>query len=474
MGHQDLRTTLTQAVHQAVDDLHLGAHVVVAVSGGADSVALLHLLIHARPDLVITVGHVRHGLREDAPDAAAARANAERLGVAFAERPVTVAAGEGPEDAARRARLEALAAIAELVGSDTVLLGHTADDQAETVLLRIARGTGIDGLAGMGGDTWRGGIRLLRPMLALRRADVRTVPPPGSWVEDPTNTDPDQRRARARHLVLPAIAGLRPDDGDVVPAICRLADLARRDSALLDQLVAVIPLQRYGRALLVPRRLDALPEVPALYARLLRAAWRLLPGNPPVPPAVLVERLVALPGGARMDAPHGVAVTASARGWALCPDGGRPLPTRLLGVGGTLDLPEHDLQLRCREGTAPASTAPPVVAEEPAAIPKGAGLRPHVLPLDPPPWTLHLPITSGPLQVGGRGPEGARDARRLLQDLVPAGLRHLVPLVFDDRHRILAVGSRPLTPAQPGQPCLIVEAAATGPDTAAVGYPAGP
>ena len=212
--------------------LGTGERLVVAVSGGPDSVALLHLVVAARPDLRLVVGHVRHGLRDDAADAEAATANAAALDVPVRVLPVDVGAGEGPEDTARHARLQALTALAREVGATGVALGHTADDQAETLLLRLARGTGLDGLGGMAVATPRDGVVLLRPLLGLRRVVVHAVSDGWPTATDPTNdADPDQRRGRARREALPALGRLRPDDGDPVPALARLADLVGADTA---------------------------------------------------------------------------------------------------------------------------------------------------------------------------------------------------------------------------------------------------
>ncbi|CAN5446327.1 hypothetical protein BH23ACT9_BH23ACT9_24490 [soil metagenome] len=474
MGPQDHADSLTRAVRHALSEVDTETRVVVAVSGGADSVALLHLVVAARPDLTVTVGHVRHGLRgttADAADAAVVRAQAEQQGVAFVEQVVTVSAGAGPEDAARRARYDALSAIAALAGADTVMLGHTADDQAETLLLRMARGTGVDGLAGMAPRSRRGDLVLVRPLLRLRRAEVRAVLPPGTWAEDLTNDDPDQRRARARHEVLPALGRLRPDEGDAVPALCRLADLARRDAQLLDELVAGSPVLCYGGALLVAREPTGAPTGDAVRSRMLRRAWQHLPGAPPSPSAAVTERILVLANGARLQAPGGVSVTASKRGWVLDPQLPAPSP-RTLPVGGSAVLAEHDMVLHCDEVLAPGRSAGGGGGQ--VAVPVVPDAPPPVVRLDAPPWELHVPWSPGPLQVvttadQGQATEGLRAVRRVLQDLVPAGLRHLVPVLTDAEGHVLSVGSRPVARVQAGQLGLRVRGTLR---KDGVGYPA--
>ncbi|HWH32744.1 MAG TPA: tRNA lysidine(34) synthetase TilS, partial [Egibacteraceae bacterium] len=260
--------------------LEPGARVLLAVSGGADSVALALLVRRARPDLDAAVLHVRHGLRDDAADAACAAEAADRLGLPFRAVEVTVdlrSGASGPEAAARSARYAAFRRTCREAGARAVLAGHTADDQAETVLLNLARGAGLPGAAGMAADrTDESGLRLVRPLLRMRRADVRAVLPEAGlrWVEDPTNLDPSQRRARARREALPALARLTGEGGDVVGALTRFAAHAGRESHALDVL-AERELGRVGRrwgavVALPVARLAAMPEGLAL--RVLRAA----------------------------------------------------------------------------------------------------------------------------------------------------------------------------------------------------------
>ena len=138
-----------------------------------------------------------------------------------------------------------------------VLVGHTADDRAETVLLRIVRGTGTKGLGGMAPDATIDGLRILRPLLGLRRSAVRgharAVGLPTAL--DPTNADPAQPRARARAL-LPQLDGLAGGPRDAVTTILRLADLAAADAAALDDLALKVlrAARRWGPAVALPSR----------------------------------------------------------------------------------------------------------------------------------------------------------------------------------------------------------------------------
>ncbi|HEY4394193.1 MAG TPA: tRNA lysidine(34) synthetase TilS [Polyangia bacterium] len=220
-----------------------GDRVIVAVSGGPDSMALLHLLWEARERLGVelVVAGVDHGLRPAAAEELAlVRARAEALGLPFARLWVDVAGGKrGPswQDAARRARLAVLEALAVERRAQRIALGHQADDQAETVLFRIVRGTGLAGLAGI---PYRRGP-FIRPLLDVRRAEVlrylrrRSIP----FVDDPSNADPRYARARVRHRLLPLLAEENPR---VVEALVALAAAARAPGPR-DELTATLPLR---------------------------------------------------------------------------------------------------------------------------------------------------------------------------------------------------------------------------------------
>ncbi len=234
-------TLLSVAVREAVARgrlLESGDHVLVGVSGGPDSVALLHALVLVRPEfsLRLTVCHVHHGLRPEADgDAAFVEVLAARLGCAVRLVRVDVARGGGrsPEEAARIARHAALARAARGTGARRIALGHTADDQAETVFMRVLQGAGPRGLAGI--PARRG--RIVRPLLAVDRAAVRDhLAAHGlESVEDATNHDTRFFRNRVRHELLPLLA-----DRAGVPlaeALRRVARASREAVEALDALV---------------------------------------------------------------------------------------------------------------------------------------------------------------------------------------------------------------------------------------------
>jgi tRNA(Ile)-lysidine synthase len=177
--------------------------------------------------LRLEVVHVHHGLRAEADaDQEVVRALAERLGLPCHLERVTVRSApgwEGLEAEARRVRHAALDAVARRIGASRIAVGHTADDQAETVLMRLLGGAGPRGLAGMAPTH---GL-LIRPLIESRRADIlahvmaRHLP----WVEDLSNRDPRFLRNRLRHEVLPTLAGVAGPR--ITEALCRSAALCR-------------------------------------------------------------------------------------------------------------------------------------------------------------------------------------------------------------------------------------------------------
>jgi tRNA(Ile)-lysidine synthase len=208
----------------------------VAVSGGADSVALLRLLAELRPilRLRLTVAHFHHGIRGRAADGDArfVRQLAGQLAIPFEEGRGSVprlAARDGVslEMAAREARYRFLVESARRVQADCVATAHTADDQAETVLLKLARGTGLRGLAGIPPETTMSGVRIVRPLLRVTRAEIERYLRAGKqrWREDETNRNCRHLRNRIRHKVLPFLAAeLNPR---IREALQRMAALLR-------------------------------------------------------------------------------------------------------------------------------------------------------------------------------------------------------------------------------------------------------
>ncbi len=211
-------------------------HVLLAVSGGSDSTALMHLAAawrHASQQTRISVATVDHGLRpSSALEARAVAEGARSLGLSHAVLTWTgPKPARGIEEAARRARYALLAAHAHAIGADAIATAHTLDDQAETVLMRLARGSGVDGLSAMAPESRIAGLALVRPLLGVSKpalvAFLREVGV--DWIEDATNADPAFERARLRQAQgAMAALGLTQD------ALARTARRMTRARAALD------------------------------------------------------------------------------------------------------------------------------------------------------------------------------------------------------------------------------------------------
>lgn len=279
-----------------------GTHVWCAVSGGPDSMALLVLAVQA--DLVVTAVHVDHGLRPGSSAEAdlVARAAAE-LGAGFERREIKVAPGPNLEARARAARYAAL--------PEGALLGHTADDQAETMLLNLLRGAGPEGMAAMRADE-------RRPILALRRAETAALCQELGLetVDDPTNRDRSLRRNRVRHELLPLLDDVA--ERDVVPVLARQASVFREVVDLLDELAAELDVTD-------ARGLAAARPVVARHA--LRGWLRACSGEHHPPDAATVERVLQVARGERTGTEvHG--------GWQVLRTGQR---LRLVRRGGAAE-----------------------------------------------------------------------------------------------------------------------------------------
>ncbi|MDB5096626.1 MAG: tRNA(Ile)-lysidine synthetase [Cyanobacteria bacterium RYN_339] len=201
--------------------------VLVGLSGGVDSVVLLHLL--ARAGHPVTAAHLDHGLRpESAGDAAWVAAQCQAWDVPLIVDRQAVPPGE---EAAREARHAFLVAAAGRAGLAAIALGHHAGDQAETVLFRLARGTGPAGLAGMARSrTIEGGVRLIRPLLGCTRPEILDLARGWglAWREDPSNEELAFARNRIRHVVVPALEAVNPL---AVQHLAALAEFQREDTA---------------------------------------------------------------------------------------------------------------------------------------------------------------------------------------------------------------------------------------------------
>lgn len=382
-----------------------GERIGAACSGGADSVAMTHLLAGSALGLRVTVLHVDHGLRPGSQadaDAAAETAHALGLPVRVSRVQVRRPPRASLEAEARRARYAALLDAADELGLETVATGHTMDDQAETVLLRAMRGGSIAGIARRRG-------RVIRPLLAMRRDEVRgwLAARGARWVEDPTNDDVRFERNWVRSALLPAMAARRPG---VAAVLARAASAAADDGAALDALAeaAWTAVERDEVGVLVPAQTLELPA--AVADRVLIRAAR----------AAGAEVGRGRAGELRELRERSVVDLGAARAWRLA--------AGLAFVRSPVPLPGE-------------VALAPGVAEAP-----GWGVRVRVGPADARPWRWRCPLPEG---AGGLGlrtrrpgdrvmtPAGARTVKDVLSDAgVPRVLRDLVP--------VLATAAEPL------------------------------
>ncbi|MBU2552565.1 MAG: tRNA lysidine(34) synthetase TilS [Proteobacteria bacterium] len=419
--------------------------VLAAFSGGADSTALLRLCLGLGRDLgfqVLAV-HLEHGLRgkEGDRDLRAAEATAGRLGVPFVFdrvdcRRLAREASMSIEEAAREARYDFLERTRREVGACRATTGHTADDNAENVLLNLLRGAGPRGLAGIPPER-RGFV--IRPLLGFWREELEAyLRSEGlAWVEDSSNLDMTMTRNRVRHDLLPRLS--RDYNPNVKQALVRTAAVLRDEEAFWDEHLKRL---RAGVGWLaedgaVRMRLEALGRLDrASGRRLVRAAVTWLSGWSRALTLEHVEGVLSVAAGSgRSD--RRVCLPGSLRAWS---DGewlvvGRPVPApetgfeRTLSVPGRTRLEPVGLTLRVE------------VDERPGALDlKNLPRNRAALDLD----RLALPLTVRDRRPGDRfrplGLTGTKKVKNLLIDAkIPVGQRPFFPLVLDS-HGIVWVG----------------------------------
>ena len=320
-GIWDLTSALHQRVRRTIERHGLappGTRVLIGLSGGSDSVALLFLLRELAENgnfALAGLAHVNHRLRPTADrDEAFCRGLAARVGlriVVHIEDVKGYARGRNLsiEDAARRIRYDVMEQAADALGADRIAVGHTQDDQAETFLLKLIRGAGLTGLAGI--HPRRG--RIIRPLLDVSRADLRSyLAGRGErWIDDESNDDLENPRNRIRHVVLPELDCAA--NGATRPAIARAAGLVREDAEWLDELAG----RRYVE-LAVETRDGLAIDTAALLAE-----------PPPLRRRILLRALRAAAGGREVGLDHVEAAMAA-----------------LAGTAGGADIPGARLELR--------------------------------------------------------------------------------------------------------------------------------
>ncbi|HEV2129912.1 MAG TPA: tRNA lysidine(34) synthetase TilS [Longimicrobiaceae bacterium] len=413
-----------------------GAHVMVAVSGGVDSVALLHLLRFAAPEreLRLSAAHLDHAMRSgSAADACwvAGLCRAWQLPL------VSERAAEPPrsEEEARRARYAFLRRAAREVGATHLLTAHHADDQAETVLFRILRGTGVEGLAGIPPSDPSG---LVRPLLPFWRTEIEAYAEAQElrWREDPSNRSLDPRRNRIRHELLPWI------EERVAPGarrhLVQLAELAREADAEWREIVQPLEQAAYrreGQALVLARSAFR-GYGPALGSRMLRSALRALgivPGQAGT--RVALQFITGASSGRELWLPGGIRLLAEfdsvrvERPGTTPPDQPLeiPAPDGDAEAAGSLRIGGGDYRARWR--VAPWSGSDGEEGGEDWRVALGLdGLR--------------FPLRLRGWQAGDRIrlAGGTKTLKKLfLERRIPRSRRHRLPLLVDARGRVLWV-----------------------------------
>jgi len=414
-----------------------GHRVAAAVSGGADSVAMavwLHQAASRATHQVTLSGliHVNHHLRgaESDRDESFCRALADRLGVPIdvIDAPIAARTSRSPESAARRARYRAFAAAAKRLGATRVVTAHTADDQAETVLLRLLRGAGSRGISGI---RVRRGV-YVRPLLACRRREVRAwLESQGeSCCEDSTNLDRSIPRNRVRHDLLPVIEDIAPGG---VAALARAAVLAHDDEQVLQTLAEEaagrIILREDSAGLDLDRnRIGSLP--PAIARRVLRSALERLAPRAPWRAGHFdaVRRLAARPEGGGILHLPAIRVERVSNMLRVRTGADRAVPP----FSYTLPLPGEVIVAEAGVGVS-------------AALP--SVLAPDVSQGHDTAYSCMVPAAAFPLTVRNRRPgdrvalsAGTRKVQDLMVDAkIPRSERDRVPLVVASDGRILGV-----------------------------------
>ncbi len=417
-----------------------GQRVLVALSGGPDSTALLHVLHRLGYPLI--VAHVHHGLRgaEADADAAHARTLADSLEVPFHLRRADVASYAQEhklslETAAREVRYRLLEEVAQEVGASRIATGHTADDQAETVLLNLLRGAGPAGLSGI--PPVRGAI--IRPLLEVTHAQVEGYCREAGleFRLDTSNRDRRFTRNRIRHDLLPLLAEIQPQ---LTGTLARLAEIMREENAflesLVDQLVPTVVTWGEEEARLALHDLHSLPK--ALQRRLLRRVVAVAQGHATDIEFQRIEAItelaehgrtgavVELPGGLQAERSYGELIISAAQEHA-------PISGEwVLPVPGSVAIPELGVTLHAAASTDAAISDDPWQAVVDAE-------------------TVTVPLLVRPWRAGDSFvPLGMTEAMKL-QDYfvnakVPRGKRHRTPLVLSGERIMWVAGQRIANP----------------------------
>jgi tRNA(Ile)-lysidine synthase len=389
------------------------------VSGGPDSVALLRVVVELGGEPVVL--HVDHGLRgeESREDAEFVRELCRKLNVRCEVRRLGLDGGSNLQERARDERYRLAGEVAAGIGLGVVATGHTADDVAETVLMNLARGTGLRGLAGI--PPVRGNVQ--RPLIGCTRREIldylEEIDQP--YRTDPTNLTGKYARNRVRLEVLPILEELYPA---AVSNIARAASIVREDLEVLEEL-ATGPVERKGQEVVLP--LDGLMKLrPSLRRHAVRLAYTtLVPDTAPLPSKLIEAVLGLLEGGEgtrTLDLPGGV-VASGRSGEELAFYRG---PRSMVSGSGEIRAGEPVVFGGWRISAREVSGYDPVDAARPEVAYLDAGNGPYQVRM------AREGDIIRPLGLGGT----KKVLRAMMDRKVPSDLRRSTPVVVDGRDEV--------------------------------------
>lgn len=426
--------------------LQQGDRLVVAVSGGPDSVALLHVLSRLAPEwgLSLHVFHLDHGLRGGASAADAAYVAELAASWSIPATMITLPAGELKQEPgslqanARRRRYEEIQALAKTVGATKVATGHNRDDQSETVLMRLLRGAGPKGLAGIPPVRTEGGLTFIRPLLTISRQEIEVYCAEHKLFPrfDASNAQADYLRNRIRLELLPQLA--REYNPAIGSNLAQLAAVIREEDDLLEQLAREAYIRcrisaPADRSILLdgPR---LLAEPPALARRVVRIAVRALLGpefDLGLPAVTRVLEAAARTDGAHaLDLPGGLRLTVE---YGTC------------RLESAVDEPARDTGLWpvSPHGETPVPELGLVVQAEPAPPGESPGAEEIWLDGDRLPGPLAIRFRLPGDRIWPTGMEGSKKLQDILVDAkVPRSRRDRVPLLVAGDEVLWVIGHR--------------------------------
>ena len=469
MAQDEIVGLLDRRVRETLEraGLDRGGLLIVAVSGGPDSLAMLHALARLRDTLGLRLhgAHLDHRLRghESTADSHFVATTCRDLGLPITLEQADVSShrrseGLSLEEAARELRYDFLSRVAEQHSADGIALGHTADDQAETVLMNIIRGSGLTGLRGMEPTAERvftgRKVTLIRPLLGVcRNETVGYCHALGLTPrEDSSNLSLEHRRNRVRLELMPMLEGYNPLIRD---ALRRLSDSAASDLDYLEAEVAIAwdkMARVVGCGVVLDRRaVSAL--APGLRSHLLRRAMLTAKGDLKDVEQTHIDGVAGLldgPAGRSLSLPGGIRVTVTYDEAIITPAGVDPCPLPPLDGQRSLNVPGETVlegwSVTARILSSDETTAPtPQDKRETADFSRGVTASLHVALLDC--RSLGVSLCARPWRAGDRFQPLGMSGTKKLQDFfvdakVPRAWRDRVPLVVSPKGIAWVVGWR--------------------------------